>query len=223
MKRMFILAVIMAMVMGFSLQAHATLINKGTDSLGYQLIYDNDLNITWYDYTRVQDYWQNQVNWAANLTVNFGGNIYDDWRLPSTIDGIFVWGYDGTTTAGFNITSSEMGHLFYTELENKGYCDTSGSCPQSGWGLTNTEDFQNLQPVGYWSGTEYAANPNVAWYFGTGFGGGQRTYKKYNGFYALAVRSGDVSAIPEPGTLLSLGSGLAVLVAFRKRLGRIHG
>ena len=131
MKRIFILAVIIAMVLVVSVQAQAALQNLGTDNLGNRLIYDSDLDITWYDYTKSWDTWQNQVNWAAGLSVNFGGNIYDDWRLPLSVDGPVVWGYDGTTTAGYNITSSEMGHLFYTELENKGYCDTSGNCPPS--------------------------------------------------------------------------------------------
>ena len=65
MKRIFILTVIMAMVLVFSMQAHAALSNRGTDSLGNRLIYDSDLNITWYDYTNYYDTWQYQMNWAA--------------------------------------------------------------------------------------------------------------------------------------------------------------
>ncbi len=150
----------------FSMQANAALTNLGTDSLGNPLIYDSDFNITWYDYTKSQDTWDNQMTWASGLTVNFGGTIYDDWRLPSTVDGPYVWGNDGTTTAGYNITSSEMGHLFYTELGNKGYCSTSGYCPQAGWGLKNEGPFTHLDPVGYyWSSTEYAATPSNAWFF----------------------------------------------------------
>ena len=102
--------------------------NRGTDSLGNRLIYDSDLNITWYDYSKSWDTWQNQVNWASGLSVTFGSNTYTDWRLPSTVDGTYAGcGCNGTTTAGYNITSSEMGHLFYTELGNTGYYDTSGN------------------------------------------------------------------------------------------------
>src|SRR3989338_7418018 len=126
MKKIFILVVIMAMVLGFSLQAHATLYNQGTDSLGNRLIYDSDLDITWYDYTQTSDSWQNQVNWASALDVNFSGTHYTDWRLPTIVDGPYSYGYNGTTTGGFNITSGEMGHLFYTELGNKGWYDTFG-------------------------------------------------------------------------------------------------
>lgn len=144
MKRIFTLLIAIAMVVGFSAQAYATLILRGTDTLGNRLIYDDDLNITWYDYTTSLDTWQNQVNWASALTVIFGGTIYDDWRLPSTVDGPWVWGYDGTTTGGYNITSNEMGHLFYTELGNLGLYATDGTNPQPCYGLTNTGYFLNL-------------------------------------------------------------------------------
>ena len=222
MKRIFILAAIMAMVLGFTVQAHATLILRGTDSLGNRLIYDNDLNITWYDYTKSNTVWQDQMNWAGALDVDFGGTHYTDWRLPTTVDGPLVWGYDGTTTAGYNITSSEMGHLFYTELGGKGFHATDGTSPQPGWGLSNTGDFQDLWQEDYFSGTEYSASPNLAWnfYFHTGE---QSPDSKYYELFALAVHPGDVSAVPEPGTMLLLGTGLAGLIVFRKRQGRIHG
>ena len=221
MKRIFFLAVITAMVLGLSMQAHAALQNLGTDSLGNRLIYDSDLNITWYDYTKSYNTWQNQVNWADALSVTFGSNTYTDWRLPTTVDGPWVYGYDGTTTGGYNITSSEMGHLFYTELGNKGYAATDGTYPQPGWGLTNTGDFQNLQPNVYWSGTEYVATSSYAWLFYADYGYQDFVYKGVGG-YAIAIRPG-LAVAPEPMSMILFVTGGVVLAARRKLLRRQHG
>ena len=83
--------------------------------------------------------------------------------------------------------------------------------------LTGVTAFTNVQSDFYWSGTEYAPNPSVAWSFYTigfqSFGG------KNIALYAVAVRPGDVTAsVPEPQTLalalLALG---ATAVARRRR------
>lgn len=222
MKRIFNLLLVLVIVIGIYVPAHATLINRGTDTLGNRLIYDDDLNITWYDFTKSADNWGNQVIWADALSVTFGSTVYDDWRLPSTVDGVYAWGSDGTTTAGYNITSSEMGHLFYAELGNLGYYDTSGNS-QAGWGLTNTGEFQHLQANVYWSGTEYSAGPRYAWNFNFDYGF-QFAVGKNDGFYAMAGRPGDVStSVPEPATMFLLGSGLVGMAVLRKRLGWSEG
>jgi len=148
-------------------------------------------------------------------TANYKG--YSDWRLPTTVDGPFEWGYDGTTTAGYNITTSEMGYMYYLNLGNLGYIATAGTQPQSGWGLNNTGPFNNLQPDAYWSGTEYSMQvQGSAWHFY--FNNGRQGYgHKVSGWSAWAVRDGDVAPVPEPSTMLLLGTGLAGLAAFRKR------
>ncbi|MDD5450914.1 MAG: PEP-CTERM sorting domain-containing protein [Desulfovibrionales bacterium] len=170
------------------------------------------------------------MTWASDLTVNFGGHIYDDWRLPSTVDGLYVWGYDGTTNLGYNITSSEMGHLFYTELANLGWRDTLNNVRQSGYGLINTGDFQNLINDFYWSSTEnpFTLKSALGFYF---YDGSQREIGTRGGdYYAIAVRDGNVAApvpdlvpdpIPEPATMLLIGSGLAVLAGIRIRSKKI--
>ena len=141
--------------------------------------------------------WQTQMNWASALTVTFGGTIYDDWRLPSTVDGPCGYGYDGTTTAGYNITSSEMGHLFYTELGNKGYYDTTGNVLNQDGDYLRQETFRICNPVYYWSGTEYVDDPTTRgaphFLYGTQ---GHYVDKDAAARYALAVRPGDVTVVP---------------------------
>jgi hypothetical protein len=216
--------VLLVMVLGFSVQAHADLelLGQGTSTHGtWNLIYDKDFNITWYDYTMTPDIWQNQRDWALDLTVNFGVNVYNNWRLPATIDGPYVWGFSGTTTAGYNITSSEMGHLYHVELENDGYFDTSqnptGCSESSPWCLTNTGDFQNLQPVNYWSGTEYGDDTDKAWYFLFKHGS-QSNPTKDSTVHALAVMSGQAVA-PEPisSALFLVGAATLGFRRFRKK------
>ncbi len=220
--KLFVLSnVLFVMVSVFSMHAEAALQNLGVDSLGNRLIYDSDLDITWYDYSNATNTWQNQVDWADGLSVNFGGNIYDNWRLPTTVDGLYDLGYDGTTTGGYNITTSEMGHLFYMGIGNTGPYDTSGNrtdCSSSSpWCLTNTGDFQNLQPNIYWSDTEYAANANISWYFSFSHGFQRINNESYN-YNALAVSPG-LAVVPEPvsSTLFIVGGATLGFRRFRKK------
>ncbi len=217
--------------------ANATLITIGTASYDdgsgaadYKLIWDDDNNgnsVVWLDYTNNDTDWTSQTAWAAGLDADLTVSLYagysvswDDiaWRLPATVDGTYTWGYDGTTTAGYNITTSEMGHLYYEELGNLGYYATDGTIPQPGWGLNNTEDFDNLIASWYWSGTEYADDPDGAWGFRMGYGYQTINYESYD-FYGLAVRSGQVSTapIPEPATMLLFGIGLVSLAGVGRR------
>lgn len=212
-----------AMALSLSAAAQADLTIVGTDSLGNQLIYDSGLNVTWYDYTNrgrhgYGDTWQNQMNWAKNLTVNFNGQQISGWGLPSTLDG-WGWGYNGKSACGYNITSSQLGYLFSVELGNRGYSDTSGRA-QPVYGLTNTGKFKNLLSYGYWSATDYSihADYNYKWYFA--FSTGVQDIETQNAAaYALAVHPGNLDPTPIPASLPLFGSGLAVLgVLLRRRL-----
>ncbi len=220
MKKQYLAGLAIMGMMALSNPAHAALVVAGTvDSgpyAGAQVINDTDRNITWLDYTKSYDTWQNQVNWASDLSVTVNGATYDNWRLPSTVDDAGNFSYDGSTSYGYNNTTSEMGHLFYTELGNKGYYDTNGN-PQSGYGLTNTGAFKNLVSYWYWSGTEYAADPNYAWSFATDGEGSQDAAGKVNVAYALAVLPGQIQSVPAPASMLLIGSGLAGLVGLARK------
>lgn len=204
MKRVCVLLFVVMMVFGLSVTVNATLYDRGGG-----LIYDDDFNITWLqdaNYAMTSGYdadglmnWDQAMTWADNLV--FG--VYDDWRLPTALN------HDGTRPcAEYSCIGSEMGHLYYTELGNSAYGP-----------LNNTGFFTNLQQGHYWSGTEWSSNPYAyAWDFN--FDNGHQfvnMLSKGSNNYALAVRLGDVAAVPEPGTLLLLGSGLGGLIVYRKR------
>ncbi len=113
---------------------------------------DSDLDITWYDYTNAPNTWFSHTSWAENLTVTAGTSTYNDWRLPENVDGSYATlGYDGSTYSGWNITSSELGHLYYTELGNMGSRDVNGVLTGCGTAspscLANFGPFQNLVSV----------------------------------------------------------------------------
>lgn len=189
---------------------------QGGAAKEYNLIYEDDQGLIWLDYTSPANLWPKQMEWAAGLnapgvlTCKFDPGITvsweGDWRLPKTVDGTRRYGYDGTTTAGFNITTSELGHLYYVSLGNVGYYEKDGT-PRPGWGtqpagqypwgLKNKGPFTNLREGQYWSGTEYSADPIHAWDFNMSFGAqeGNIVFKEVHPYLGIAVRQGKVSGI----------------------------
>lgn len=237
MKRMFMFIFALSIVFGLSAIAHAMLWDRGGG-----LIYDDVLKVTWLqdaNLAATQTFgvpginsngtmsWSTAGEWVAAMNADkYLG--YSGWRLPTTVDGPYVWGYDGNTTAGYNTTTSEMGYMYYVNLGNEGYYAKDGTNPL-GWGLTNTSfesggpggptvSFQNLQPYFYWSGTKYSFYPGYAWLFA--FGYGLQSPGVTDGIiYAWAVHNGDVgdpvAHAPVPATLFLLGGGLSGLAALR--------
>jgi PEP-CTERM motif len=226
--------------------AHAALVGRDINgvavagsSAGAVFLYDTDLNITWLRNasaaagSRFDDgfsttdgfmTWANAKNWASTLTVG----SYSGWRLPTMIDtGASGCDYSnsGGTDCGYNVltATSEMAHLFYVSLRNLAFCAPGivvclNSTPQTGWGLVNTGNFQNLQPRAYWFGTEYTL-PGEAWVFDmpVGLQGKAFTDEFWS---AMAVRPGDVlrsTQIPEPGTLALAAAALVGMAVVRRR------
>jgi PEP-CTERM motif len=216
---------------------------KGRDldgnSATLEAFYDTTLNITWLadaNFAKTSGYdadghmtWAAAKTWAAQL--NFNG--ITGWRLPDTkpVSGGNFFNTDiaedGSTDNGHNITStqSELSHLYYVTLGDKGRFNTLGNF-DSNYGLINTGPLNNIQSYSYWTGKEIIPDTSVAFYFNTD-GGFQNYIGTVNTFpvpeyFAWAVHSGDVgvAVVPEPSTYALMGLGLAALAVVRKRQHR---
>ncbi len=216
MKRI-IACCVMALFFGLFGTANASLTTIGTATYmgsDYNLIYEDDSidgGLVWLDYTNSPDTWQNQINWASgiggSLTVNLLPGYTTDidwgtgWRLPLTQD-------QTDQTSIYNQTGSEMGHLYYDSLGKPAHGP-----------LGDTSPFNKLQSDFYWSGTEYSPDPNDAWYFYFDYGFQNFDGKDFS-LSALAVRPGQVSAVPIPSAIWLLGSGLVGIVGFRRKFSK---
>ncbi len=221
-----------ATMVALSGAAQAALIDRGGG-----MIYDTTRNITWLadmNYAFTSGYaaakaggtgsnqilangrmgWGAAVAWADQLV--FGG--FSDWRLPTLNPA------DASCTGGFGVgvgydcTGGELSGLFVTDLGNKAGESVLNQVGDTAEQIANLALFSNVKSFTYWSGTEYAPNPNDGvWRFGTA-GGNQSFGGKGNPYFAVAVRSGDVAAsVPEPQTLALALLALGATLVVRKR------
>jgi len=239
MKR--IIAMLFVGVFLFSGVASATLVNYGNG-----LIYDEVLGITWLQNANLaasetfgvsgieangRMNWHTATDWIAAMNAeNYLG--FSDWRLPESgpvngVDYDYNYSVDGSTDYAYNIsapgsaypnsTSNEMNYMWYVNLGNIGVYNVAGEYKPTGWGLQNTKDFENVMGWVYWSGTEYLPDTDKAFDLDFRYGAQSPTASKLNANYHVwAVRDG--APVPEPTTMLLLGTGLIGLAGARRKL-----
>ncbi len=138
----------------------------------YKLIWENDNNgnsIIWLDYTKGLDSYAEQVSWAAGLnaedvltyTFNDGYSVSweGDWRLPSV--------GNNPRREIYGATTSELGHLFHTELGLYFPTHGDGYEPYKKADLYAAGEFDHLVPSKYWYAETYDeyVPGTLAWQF----------------------------------------------------------
>ena len=116
--------------------------------------------------------------------------------------------------------------MYYVTLGNLGYCTPNNSNPsgctaQTGWGLSNTGYFPNIQTINsgiYWTGTEDPTFPTAAWrfFFDSGL---QGINPKDSWRFVWAVHDGKIgtAVIPIPPAIYLFGAGLLGLIGIARR------
>jgi hypothetical protein len=172
MKKIFFIGIFLA-VFGCVTLASAELIDNKNG-----LIYDTDRNITWYIPKASDMDWNQAMAWVEGLTV--GG--VTGWRLPSALnqDGSYPY-------YGYGAMESELGHLYYEELNNV-----------AGGPFADTVPFTNLRPINYWSSTVTTKFAGNAFIFN--FNNGKQGHADKNtvaNFSAIAVHPGNIVALDQ--------------------------
>lgn len=138
--------------------------------------------------------WWGATAWADQLV--YEG--YSDWRLPNS---------DGVTTGLATTPANELGYLNnVTRFSQSNFASL----------------FKNYAATRYWLAQENTQDPDNAWFINFAYSGAQNPLiNKSLMSRAWAVRSGDVTVVPEPTIAWLLCSGLGFFaITFRK--SKIH-
>jgi hypothetical protein len=203
-KKMLVSFLVVLMVGGFSI-ANAELVNNGNG-----LIYDTDLNVTFYDSPRVPMTWNQANAWAASLAItDVNGTVIKGWRLPTT---------PGTKQGA--VKEGEMAHLYYTEWGNKyGYFISSG--PFTNFNLTTPGVVLKVGEH-FWTSLTLNTNAGVAWDYHMSWGF-QHSDNKGCKFYAMAVHDGNVGGLTNAApTVAATGAGVYQVSSPVMVGGQIH-
>lgn len=180
--------------------------------------------------------WETARKWIAGMNdAAYLGK--SDWRLPFNLDLGEVGCSDAVDSyvggdCGWNVLTkvgprvySELAHLFYDSLQNKGSYTPAGAPEENcasvaPYCMSNDGPFENLDTLDkYWFGSDSVGVNQWVFYFGNG-----RQYldRGTRDNHVLALRTGDIeagAAVPLPGVAWLLGGVLALLGggAWRRR------
>ena len=237
-KELFAIGICGVITIGFADLAQSTLIDRGAG-----LLYDDVLDVTWLqdaNYAKTSLYdddgrmsFSEAKSWADQLVYHDSlRNVdYSDWRLAKNLSieppFHFGWWYANYDTNPSGGSHSELSYMYYVNLNLNGFYNTYGAW-QNNFGIFGNGTFygqkdvgivKNLQGDEYWIDYDWWRVDNDRWTFETNAGDHM---VRGGDFYAWAIRDGDVAAttpapIPEPATMLLMGTGLAGLAVAKRR------